>query len=348
MTIPAAEPKKPPIEYVFTTDLPDLFAQLGISLLVTTYQAQYVMALSAAPPRMSMTLRFFERPTGLAVRGRDLAVCTRRQIWFFRSTGELRDVSGNVQPYDRCYAPRQSHVTGDVAAHDAAWVGDDLVFVNTRFSCLSTLSPDWSFVPGWRPPFVSACVPEDRCHLNGLAVDETGPRYVTVLGRSDTREGWRENKAGGGLILRVPDGEVVSEGLSMPHSPRLHGGHLFVLDSGRGEFALVDVLGGARQAIIRLPGYLRGLAFHDRYAFVGLCKMREKKEFGGVPIEAVKEDLRCGIHVIDLTSGRSVGFVEFTRGVEELFDIKVVPAVPRLHLIGMEEDRVDGLFVIPQ
>ncbi len=353
----AADEKKPPVEYVFTTDLPEMFDQLGISLLITTYQAQFVMALSSRTRGMTMTLRHFERPTGLAVQGNRMALCTRRQIWTFRATGELRDESGVVQPYDLCYAPRSSHVTGDLSVHDAAWVGDELLFLNTRFSCLCTLNPDWSFVPLWKPPFVSAIVPEDRCHLNGLAVDAGAPRYVTILGESDTREGWRENKATGGIVMRLPDrldlhasgsgaGEVVARGLSMPHSPRLHDGQLYVLDSGRGELQTVDASSGARSTVTRLPGYLRGLDFHGRYAFVGLCKMREHREFGGVPIEAMKDQLKCAVYVIDMATGQTLGFIEFTRGIEELFDVHVVP-VRKLHIFGMEDDAASGLFIVP-
>jgi uncharacterized protein (TIGR03032 family) len=275
-----------------------------------------------------------------------MAMCTRRAIWIFRATGTLRDLEGNAQPYDLCYAPRQTHITGDVSAHEVALVGRELLFINTRFSAICSLHPDWSFVPRWMPPFVSVCVPEDRCHLNGMAVDPAGIRFVTALGRSDVAQGWRPGKVEGGVLLSYPDGEVVSEGFAMPHSPRLYANNLFVLDSGRGELTVVDQANGTRRTVARLPGYLRGLAFHDRYAFVGMCKMREHREFGGVPIEALKDQLKCGIHIIDITRGQSIGLIEFTRGVEELFDIQVVGA-RNLHILGMEEETIDGVFIVP-
>jgi len=63
-------------------------------------------------------------------------------------------------------------------------------------------------------------VPEDRCHLNGLAVVDGQPKYVTALGTTDTPGGWRERKADGGVLLDVESGETLIDNLSMPHSPR--------------------------------------------------------------------------------------------------------------------------------
>src|SRR5690606_3645163 len=81
--------------------------------------------------------------------------------------------------HDAVYVPRQKHITGDIDIHEMAFDGDGkLWFVNTRFSCLCVRDFDHSFVPIWRPPFVSAYAPEDRCHLNGLAMRDGKPRYV--------------------------------------------------------------------------------------------------------------------------------------------------------------------------
>ena len=103
------------------------------------------------------------------------------------------------------------------------WHGETrtLWIVNTRFSCLCTLTNNYNFLPQWRPNFVSAIAPEDRCHLNGVAIVDGMPKYVTVLGQTDSPGGWRENKISGGCILEVPTSKVITDGLSMPHSPRM-------------------------------------------------------------------------------------------------------------------------------
>src|SRR5262249_8189662 len=162
-----------------------------------------------------------------------------------------------------CYLPRSSHITGDIGVHDIAWAGltSELWLVSTRFSCLATLCPDYSFVPRWQPSFISALAAEDRCHLNGLAIVEDQPRFLTALGTTDAHDGWRRDKAHGGCILDVPSGAFVSRGLSMPHSPRWHDGQLFVLESGTGGVVLVDPSSGQRDVVACLPGFTRGLAF---------------------------------------------------------------------------------------
>ena len=69
---------------------------------------------------------------------------------------------------------------------------------------------------GWRPPFITALAAEDRCHLNGLAIVDGRPGFVTALGTTDTRDGWRANKPHGGCILDVATGEIITRGLSPP------------------------------------------------------------------------------------------------------------------------------------
>ncbi|MGH8606105.1 MAG: DUF4915 domain-containing protein, partial [Gammaproteobacteria bacterium] len=113
--------------------------------------------------------------------------------------------------------------------------------VNTRFGCLCTLDAEHSFQPRWRPPFVSAYAPEDRCHLNGLALVDGRPKYVTALGETDTAGGWRANKRNGGLLMDVETHQISLRGLSMPHSPRWSQDKLWFLESGQGSLAVAEL-----------------------------------------------------------------------------------------------------------
>ena len=343
----AGEKKAPAVQYVHTTDMPEVLASLNLSLLISTYQAQRIMTISSTGERLFMLMRVFERPTGISHKERSMALMTKRQVWFFEDSGHVQNLDGDALPYDLNYVPRRSHVTGDISGHELGWHNDEMIIVNTRFSCLCKLDPAWSFVPYWTPPFVSKVAPEDRCHLNGMVMDSKGPKYVTALGETDTEEGWRENKVKGGVIVDVPSGEVVSRGIAMPHSPRLHAGRLWVLESGTGSLQVVDPKDGKRTTVVQLPGYLRGLAFFDRYAFVGSCKTRGDREtFGGMPIEEMVDVLKCAVYLVDISRGEVLGFIEFTKGIEELFDVHVLPGVRNPHIIGFEEETLDGLFVV--
>lgn len=339
--------KEPVVGFVHSPIIFELLRRYNLSLLVSTYQAQRILLFTAGPERLSMLMRTFERPTGMSYNGNQLVLCTKKQLWFFEKTFGVRDSEGTVLPHDVIFVPRRSYVTGDVSAHEVGWVNGRLIFMNTRFSCLATTSEEFSFEPIWKPPFISKIVAEDRCHLNGMAIDSAGVNFVTALGKSDTQEGWRANKKDGGILMHVPTGEIVAHGFCMPHSPRIYARKLWILDSGVGQMQVVDPKSGVRETVCRFPGYGRGLTFYDRFAFVGLSKIRESNMFGGLPISEHISELKCAVCVVDLQSGQIVGFIEFTKGIEELFDIVVIPNYTSPHIIGFEEETVDGMYVLP-
>jgi uncharacterized protein (TIGR03032 family) len=283
---------------------------------------------------------------GLAVDGSRLALGTRKEVWFLRNAP---DIAPQVEPagqHDACFLPRSSHITGDIGIHEVAWVADELWIVSTRFSCLCTLDPDYSFVPRWRPPFISALAAEDRCHLNGLAIVDARPKYATALGTTDERDGWRADKPHGGCIIDIPSGEFVTRGLSMPHSPRWHEGKLWVLESGTGSVVLVDLATGKRETVATVPGFTRGLAIAGPYAFVGLSKIRPTSAMDGVPLADRRDQLRCGIAVIDLHSGQTVASLDFQSAVEEIFDAQLLPGARFPEVVGFQKDSLLNTFII--
>jgi uncharacterized protein (TIGR03032 family) len=313
------------IRHEYTRSLPPLLSQLGVSLLVSTYQAGKVVAVGVAKGELTVSYHNFERAMGLAVTPDAIAVAARAQVWFLHAAPDL---AARVEPagrHDACFLTRSSHFTGEVQAHELAWAGGDLWLVNTAFGCLCTLDGRHSFVPRWRPPFLTALAADDRCHLNGLAVAESAPKYVTALAETDTPQGWRTDKVHSGCLIDVASGQTVARGFAMPHSPRVHAGRVWMLHSGAGQLVLVDPASGMVQTVTELPGYTRGLALYDRFAFVGLSKIRETSTFGGMPIAERRRELKCGVGVVDLGTGRLVAHLEFVTGVEEIFDVQVVP-----------------------
>jgi uncharacterized protein (TIGR03032 family) len=350
----APTPTAVEFHYTQTDNFANLLSQLNVSLLVTTYQANKLLVVRAAQGGLSTLVRTFDQPMGLAVDGRRLALGTRNQIWVLRNAP---DIAPRIEPaglHDGCFLPRSSHVTGDIRVHEIAWAGDELWIVNTRFSCLCTLDPDYSFVPRWRPPFISALVAEDRCHLNGLAMaaDDVGrfskPSYVTALGETDRGGGWRADKAKGGCLIDVPSGEIVARGLSMPHSPRLHERRLYLLESGTGRLLQVDTVTGHGKTVAELAGFTRGLAIHGPYAFIGLSKIRESNTFGGLPIAERLDELKCGLAVVDLHRGQVVGLLEFQTAVEEIFAVEVLPGVRFPEVLGFQQETIQHTFIVPR
>ena len=321
-------------------------ASSGGSLAITTYQAGKVAIVGWNGQQVSVLLRDFAKPLGLAVQGSRIVLATRSEVILFADAPLLAPNFLEDQPhrYDALFLPRLAYYTGDLNVHDVAFGDSGVWIVNTRFCCLSFLSDQFSFVPKWKPPFVSEIVPEDRCHLNGVAMQSGQPRWVTCLGTTDTPGGWRKDKAMGGVVLSVPDGEIVVRELSMPHSPRWYDGHLWVLNSGQGELLRLDVESGAHEVICALPGYLRGLSFVGPFALVGLCQIREKHIFGGLPISHRFPQLLCGVAVIDLRNGQTVGMFEFTSGCHELFEIQYLPNVRQPMILDATHASSRGLY----
>jgi uncharacterized protein (TIGR03032 family) len=331
------EPVSREIHYEYSPNLPAILHELGISLVVSTYQAGKIVVLSARDGALAVTFHAFNRPLGLAFREDCLAVASRREVWFL---GAAPSIARGINPagtYDSCFLTRYAHFTGEIEAHDLAWGANELWVVNTLFSCLCTLGGNFCFVPRWRPPFISALAAEDRCHLNGLALEEGRPRYVTALSQTDMRTGWRADKVNTGCLIDVPSGRTLASGFAMPHSPRLHDGKLWLLESGRGRLLRIDRErmnqdglnqdGGAAEVVADLPGYARGLGLCGGYAFVGLSKIRQTSMFGGVPIAEFKDQLKCGVAVVELATGDIVSLFEFKTVAEEIFEVAVLPKV---------------------
>jgi uncharacterized protein (TIGR03032 family) len=340
-------PQQPPLRSVHSTTFPELLDRLGITIAVTTYQAGKLVLLRAENGKLNTHFRTFRRPMGLAYRPGRLAVGTMTEVWDFRNVPE---VAARLEPpgrHDACFLPRSAHFTGDILVHEMAWAGHDLWLVNTRFSCLCTLDHANSFVPRWRPPFVTGLAAEDRCHLNGMALVDGRPAYVTALGQTDAARGWRENKRKGGVLLSVPDGEVITKSLSMPHSPRWYRGNLLLLESGTGTLGVVDLPTGRYEPVAELPGFTRGLDFCDRYAFIGLSQVRESAVFSGLPITERAERF-SGVWVVDLTTGQTVAFVRFEAAVQEIFAVQVLPRLRYPDLINDDEAILSHSFVLPE
>lgn len=331
-----------------------LLSHLRTTLLVSTYERGAVAVIRGMGANLAVTMLRVDRAMGIAAEGNRLAIGTRHRIMQMTNNPSLAQalpglVPGAALP-DACYTPLHTHVTGEIDLHEMAYGGPDLWFVNTRFSCLCTLDLRSSFVPRWRPPFVSGYAPEDRCHLNGLALGEDGrPRYVTAFAASDSAEGWRPTRTTGGIVMDVASGEIVASGLSMPHSPRLYNGTLWVLDSGRGTLARVDPGTGAVETVTAFDSFTRGLDFVGNFAFVGLSKVRESKSFGGIPISDRVDEARrfCGVQVVDATNGRILGHLQFETGVGEVFAVQALAGVGFPAFIEDTDPLVGSTFVLP-
>ena len=337
-----------PFSVAHTPQLPELLAELGCSLVLTTYQAGKVTVLSSDGERLVQLPRTFEEPMGLAVDGDRMAVATKHALVLLANEARLATTYPR-QPdtYDALFVPRSVHFVGALAVHDMLWTPKGLVGVNTLFSCLFQLDPLHSFRPIWKPPFVSQLVPEDRCHLNGLAAVDGELVYVTALGDTDSTGSWRANKERGGVLLHLPSGERVLGNLAMPHSPRVYDGTLYALLSATGEVIAVDAERGQYEVVNRVSGFARGLARCGDYLFVGTSKIRKQHTFGDLGL-AANRDAFCGVTVLHLPTGAIVADLRYLRTCEEIYDVQVLPGLRRPGLLGLHDDTYRRALSLPE
>ena len=337
----------PKISMVGSDGLWHWLNELHISLAFTTYQTNRLFLIGCKPEgRLTVNERLFDKPMGLYAHNDSLYMACRYQLWQL----ENRLAAGEThQGGDRLYVPSVAYTTGDLNVHDVVMAkNQQLLFINTDFSCVATLSPGYSFEPVWQPPFISKLVAEDRCHLNGLAMKGGEPTYVTACSRTDTAAGWRNHRVDGGIVMHIPSNAIIATGLSMPHSPRWYRGKLWLLNSGTGEFGFLD--GEQFIPITFCPGFVRGLAFVGDYALVGLSKLRSTT-FAGLALEsrlaADSNISQCGLVVIDLNTGVVVHWLHIEGVVEELFDVVVLPNVRQPRAVGFQDDDIDRLVTFP-
>ena len=323
-------------------------ASRNASIAFSTYQAGKLFLIGVNPEgAISVFERTIERPMALCADGGDLYLSSLFQVWRFAAIAGAADYQG----YDRLYAPRQSFVTGDIDIHDIKVDADGrVIFVNTLFSCLSTVSTSDSFDPIWRPKFISKLAAEDRCHLNGMAMKNGRPAFVTAVGKSDVADGWRDHRRNGGIVIDVANGEVVAAGLSMPHAPRCRDGKVFLVNAGTGEFGAVDPANGKFTPITFCPGFLRGLDFVDDFAVVTMSLPRGNKTFEGLALQETLEKTgaspRCGLAVIDLKTGDLVHWLRLEGVVTELFDAVILYGAKRPAAIGFRSDEIRRVLSI--
>lgn len=326
-----------PFSCSYSRDVPDILARLGCSLALTTYQAGKVILLSPADDGLIQLARNFHRPMGTAVQGARMAVAAHNEVVILENAPSLA-ASYPRKPnyYDALFVPRAVYFTGGTDLHDIAWGGETLWAVNTLFSCLCRIDARYSFRPEWKPPFIRELAPVDYCHLNGLAMNADEPLYVTALGATDTSRGWRDNRLTGGVVMHVPTGEIVLDGLAMPHSPRLFDEKLYMLSAARGELLLADPETGTMEVINQVPGFARGLARHGDYLFVGHSHIRKKHIFGDMPV--AQNEHYAGIVIVHQPTGRIAAAIRYHASCEEIYDVHVLPGMLRPGILGVDND----------
>jgi acetolactate synthase-1/2/3 large subunit len=210
--------------------------------------------------------------------------------------------------YDADGVLRYQRLDGVWGPHDVLPRDAHALVVATGDNTIYRVDESGRMSPWWR-----TAAQEDTWHLNCLA-EVDGEVYVTAFGMFDARRDWdRDPSAATGVLLRMPDAEVVLSGLTQPHHPRWADGTWIVCNSGNGTLDAYDTAG----RLVRrreLPRYPRGLAIGTRTIFVGSSTHRKIRT----------NRPRATVTMLDRADWSFVGAFDVVEW-PEIYDLAIVP-----------------------
>ena len=320
----------PPFSCTYSPNVPELLHQLHCTLAISTYQAGKVVFISAKDNEKLVQLpRTFHKAMGIGLSGPKMALATMDEVLVLVNSPDLAaHYPKQPNTYDALFMPRAAYFTGGIDIHDIDFGGDTMYAVNTSFSCIIKIDDNYSFTPVWKPPFITNLASEDRCHLNGMALENERPKYVTAFNQGNTFQSWREEVTTGGILMDIETNELVATGLAMPHSPRLFDGKLYLLLSATGELIQIDRQSGKYEVVNKLKGFVRGLARYGDYVFIGLSRLR-KNSSTFAKLEIADQAQEAGISILHLPTGAQVGYIQYHSSVEEIYDVQILPNMIR-------------------
>ncbi len=340
----------PPFSAEYSPQIPELLFSLNCSIALTTYQAGKVVCISPNADKEHLTIlpRSFNKPMGIALQNDTMAIASKDEVILLQNSSELaKHYPNKPNIYDSLWLPRITFYTGQVDMHDIAFGKDGLYAINTSFSTLCKINGHYNFIPIWQPPFINQLVSEDRCHLNGLVMENGLPKYVTALGKTNTPQGWRDTIVSGGILMDVTNNETVLEGLAMPHSPRMYQGELYLLLSASGEFIKVNLKEKKYEVIKKFDGFCRGLTIYNDYAFVGFSKLRKNSStFAKLSFSDTANF--SGIKIIHLPTRALVGEIKFKASVDEIYEVIILPDMIRPNILNTINEIHKYSLAIPE
>ncbi len=335
-----------PFSCTYSSQVPELLQKLNCSLAISTYQAGKLVFISALDENKIVQLpRTFDKPMGIAhdEESDKLALACKDEVIVFSNAEELaKYYPRSPKKYDALYMPRASYYTGNLDIHDLNFgANKELYGVNTLFSSIVKIDDNYSFTPMWKPNFIDRIVSEDRCHLNGMAMENGKPKYVTAFGQGNSFQSWRDTVTTGGIVIDVETDEIIIDGLAMPHTPRIFNGELYTLLSASGELIKINREKGTYEVIVKLDGFVRGMDLHQDYLFIGLSKLRKNSStFAKLNLKANE----AGIMVVHLPTGSIAGKITYQTSLDEIYDVHILPGKTRPNIMNtIRPDYKEGV-----
>lgn len=327
----------------YNQHLRDILSDLYCTLAISTYQAGKVALFGINEQgKVVQLLRTFKKPMGIAVSGNRMALACLNEVILFSNHPEAAvDYPPQPYTYDAMFLPKTIYRTGPVDLHDLSLGTDGIYALNTAYSCIVRIDGFHSFDPYWTPWFISGHAPEDRCHLNGMALQNGKPKYVTAFNTGNSPKSWKQSLTTSGVIIDVEKNEVIANNLAMPHSPRLFyndSNKLYFLQSADGEVCALDLSSGKTETILRVNAFVRGLAKYADYLFIGMSKLRKSSTTFSKLVDKDFDDT-CGVVVVHEPTGKKVTEIIYNNTVEEIFDVQIIPNCLRPNILSPDKQE---------
>ena len=332
--------------FFYSESLPRFLYENKVSIVFSTYQAGKVIFLSSVSgERLQMYAKNFPRPMGIALKDGKMAIANKSRIDVFsRSRSLAQSFPSKKKYYDTLFIPQVSYYTGMADIHEVVWGNNELWAVNTAFSCLCVMDERYSFIPKWKPDFITELAPEDRCHLNGLALKDGKPYIVSMFDRTNAKEGWRNGKFDTGLLINVENNEILADALSMPHSPVYDNGKLYFLQSATGKVCVYNIENMNIDVLTTLTCFTRGMDVYDDYLIVGGSKLRESSSlFSGVA-DSIHDGL-AGIFILNKNTGEQEARITFTENISEIFSVHLIRNTYRPAIITQNDEEAEKFIM---
>jgi uncharacterized protein (TIGR03032 family) len=234
---------------------------------------------------------------GLAMRAGQLA----RVI----TSGRVATPCSDVLVYDGSGLRRTYRIDGPGNIHDALYLGDMLLLVDTAGNAIRALAQDGTLNTWWQGPALF-----DAWHLNCLSA-EGNHVIATAFGQGSSSSGWREQSTPDGVLIRLPEETVLVRGLAKPHNPRKIDEMWVVCNSAESELLGFDD-SGRLQKKCTMGGFTRGLTYDANHVFVGESRVR---------VRAGEKRWSC-VNVLDRTSWKIIDSFEVP--VPEIYALALV------------------------
>jgi uncharacterized protein (TIGR03032 family) len=324
----------------YSDGLEKLLHHTNSTIAVSVYQAGKILLFYTNDAgQMRITPISYPKPMGVCYHDQKLAIATKQELHLYANSPQLSGyIDGDNRRFENLFFPRVTYHTGTLDLHDITYLDNKITAVNTLFSCICQFDQNYNFTPIWQPHFITELKPQDRCHLNGIAVEDESIKYITALGSGNTRQSWREDIIGGGILMDVEQNKIVLNGLSMPHSPRLYDNKLYLLESAKGELVEIDTNSFEKKTITKLNGLVRGLSIINDIAIIGISKVRQKSTTFSKLDESVRAE-HASIEFIDIKSGMGLGQLVFKNSIEEIYDVQLLPDIRSVGIFGLYDER---------